>query len=200
MQRYKKKCICAKKARFFAIGYIFYCNFEVGALEIYYFFDIRKCWVTICCIRIVSIGNLNNLPLYNNAAKSSGKSELYCRWFVFYDLWSAMNADEKVFGVLPLALPLVCVGTNNSYALKREKSYKSNLLRYIPRFYWVLRNKLPPLLVSRLPILVRLILSKYHAEWDNKNYLFWQQPQQHNINNIARQSTPCRAQEVVYII
>ena len=99
-----------------------------------------------------------------------------------------MNADEKVFGVLPLALQLVCVGTNNSYALKREKSYKSNLLRYIPRFYWVLRNKLPPLLISRLPILVRLILSKYHAEWDNKNYLFWQQPQQHNINNIAQQS------------
>ena len=27
------------------------------------------------------------------------------------------------------------LGTNNSYALKREKSYKSNLLRYIPRFY-----------------------------------------------------------------
>ena len=61
--------------------------------------------------------------------------------------------------------------------------------------------------------IVRLILSKYHAEWDNKNYLFWQQPQQHNINNIARQSyseedrsneceirTPCRAQEAVYII
>ena len=29
----------------------------------------------------------------------------------------------------------VFLGTNNSYVLKREKSYKSNLLRYRPRFY-----------------------------------------------------------------
>ena len=49
-----------------------------------------------------------------------------------------MNADEKVFGVLPLSLPLVCVGTNNSYALKREKSYKSKLTPFVRTLYSVI--------------------------------------------------------------